>query len=230
MKLLALIPARGGSKGVVRKNLADLSGKPLIAWTIESAVACRAQGILARVVVSTDDPEIAEVSAGYGAEVPFLRPAALADDTAKTADVVMHALDFFAAIGEVFDAVVLLQPTSPLRTQEDILLATELFVGRKAESLISVSPEPRFNPLILYGRDGEFAVPLDSRHNQGVRRQDLPAFYVRNGAIYLTRTGFLRQTKLLISPQPLLYEMPRERSANIDAPADLEWVRCVLAK
>ena len=96
--------------------------------------------------------------------------------------------------------------------------------------MISVSPEQQFNPLILYGRDGEFAVPLDSRHNQGVRRQDLPAFYVRNGAIYLTRTNYLRQNGLLISPQPLLYEMPRERSANIDAPADLEWVRCVLAK
>lgn len=230
MKVLALIPARGGSKGIVRKNLADLAGKPLIAWTILPAVACQAEGTLTRVVVSTDDPEIAEVSAGHGAEVPFLRPAALADDTAKTVDVVMHALDFFAATGEVFDAVMLLQPTSPLRTQEDIRLTAELFADRKAESLISVSPEPQYNPLILYGRDGDFAVPLDSRHNQGVRRQDLPAFYVRNGAIYLTRTNYLRQNGLLISPQPLLYEMPRERSANIDAPADLEWVRCVLAK
>ena len=230
MKLLALIPARGGSKGIVRKNLAELAGRPLIAWTIEPAVACQAEGILARVVVSTDDPEIAEVSAGYGAKVPFLRPAVLADDTAKTVDVVLHALDFFAATGEVFDAVMLLQPTSPLRTQEDIRLAAELFADRKAESLISVSPEPQYNPLILYGRDGDFAVPLDSRHNQGVRRQDLPAFYIRNGAIYLTRTAYLRQTKQLISQQPLLYEMPRERSVNIDAPADLEWVRCVLAK
>ena len=230
MKLLALIPARGGSKGIVRKNLAELAGRPLIAWTIEPAVACQAEGILARVVVSTDDSEIAEVSAGYGAKVPFLRPAVLADDTAKTVDVVLHALDFFAATGEVFDAVMLLQPTSPLRTQEDIRLAAELFADRKAESLISVSPEPQYNPLILYGRDGDFAVPLDRRHNQGVRRQDLPAFYIRNGAIYLTRTAFLRQTKLLISQQPLLYEMSRERSANIDSPADLEWVRCVLAK
>ena len=230
MKVLALIPARGGSKGIVRKNLAELAGKPMIAWTIEPAVACREQGILARVVVSTDDAEIAEVSARIGAEVPFLRPLALANDTAKTVDVVLHALDFFAATGELFDAVMLLQPTSPLRTQEDIRLATELFVGRNAESLISVSPEPQFNPLILYGRDGEFAVPLDSRHNQGVRRQELPAFYVRNGAIYLTRNTFLRQSRLLISPQPLLYEMPRERSANVDVLADLEWVRCILAK
>ena len=137
MKVLALIPARGGSKGIVRKNLAELAGRPLIAWTIVPAVACQAEGTLTRVVVSTDDPEIAEVSAGHGAEVPFLRPAALADDTAKTVDVVMHALDFFAASGEVFDAVMLLQPTSPLRTQEDIRRAAGLFADRKAEREIT---------------------------------------------------------------------------------------------
>ena len=108
MKVLALIPARGGSKGIVRKNLAELAGRPLIAWTIVPAVACQAEGTLTRVVVSTDDPEIAEVSAGHGAEVPFLRPAALADDSAKTVDVVLLAFVFFLGRGYVFDCVLVL--------------------------------------------------------------------------------------------------------------------------
>lgn len=230
MKILALIPARGGSKGIPRKNLADVAGRPLLEWTINPALQCLQAGVVSRVVLSTEDDEIAKVGAALGVEVPFLRPAEFAGDQAMTVDVVCHALEFFHQQGQPYDAVLLLQPTSPLRTAADIESAVRLFGSQQADSLISVCREDRFNPLILYHRRGNWAMPLDARHNQGIRRQDLEPVFLRNGAIYLTKTDYLFKQRRLLSERPLLFEMPSERSLNLDTMADLEQLRCILAK
>lgn len=230
MDILALIPARGGSKGILRKNLVEVAGRPLLEWTVKPALQCLKEGVVNRVVLSTEDDEIAKVGAALGVEVPFLRPAEFAGDQAMTVDVVCHALEFFHHQGQHFDAVLLLQPTSPLRTAEDIENAVCLFGSQQADSLISVCREDRFNPLILYHRQGKWAMPLDARHNQGVRRQDIEPVFLRNGAIYMTQVDYLLKQRRLISKIPLLFEMPPERSLNLDTMADLEKLRCILAK
>src|SRR5690554_6446866 len=136
-RILALIPARGGSKGLPRKNLRLLGGKPLIAWTIEEAVK---SGCFAEVAVSTDDNEIAAAAKDYGARVPFLRPAELARDDTKGIEVVLHAMDWYETNEWAFDLLMLLQPTSPLRTAEDIRAALGVFSEKQAAAVVSVCP------------------------------------------------------------------------------------------
>lgn len=230
MQVLALIPARGGSKGIPRKNLVDVAGKPLIAWTVESALRLFHAGILEDVVVSTEDAEIASVCKTLGAGVPFVRPPELADDRAKTVDVVLHALDVLESQGKYFDAVLLLQATAPLRQDEDILASLRIFAQHQADSLISVNAHPELSPLILYRHEGDFGLPFDPNHNKGVRRQDQSPVLVRNGAIYLTRVDYIKEHGRLIGDKPLLYVMPEDRSVNVDTLAELERVRCSLAK
>ena len=134
--ILGLIPARGGSKGLPRKNIRPLLGKPLIAWTIEQALASE---YLDRVVVSTDDEKIAEISRKYGAKVPFMRPKESAADEARRIDVVLHAIDWMEKNDNSYDLIMLLQPTSPLRTSEDIDKAIKLFISKKADSLFLIN-------------------------------------------------------------------------------------------
>lgn len=220
-RFLALIPARGGSKGVPRKNLVEVGGSPLIAWTIKPALALAEEGTVDAVLVSTDDEEIAKVSGSLGAEVPFLRPAEISSDTARTVDVVLHAIDFLERDGRIFDAVVVLQPTSPQRSAEDITNAVALFAAAGEASLISAY-EAEFRGDYLYYRNGDAAEALSRHHAAGTRRQDSPSVYVRNGAIYVTAVRHLREKRSLISERPLLLQMPRERSINIDRPEDLE--------
>ncbi|WP_135553130.1 acylneuraminate cytidylyltransferase family protein [Paenibacillus cymbidii] len=229
-RILAVIPARGGSKGIPRKNIADVCGKPLIAYTIEPALAAHAAGLLKEVVVSTDDAEIAAVARCFGAAVPFLRPAGLAGDKARSAGVLLHALDWFACGGgDRFDAVLLLQPTCPLRTLADIEAALQLWpAGRPgAESLISVYREDYATELVMYRRDG---TPLHPAHNRGVRRQEQQPVYVRNGALYVTAAHYLRRTGWIVSDRPLLHEMPKRRSLNIDTEEDLAFARQLLCE
>lgn len=225
MKVLALILARGGSKGVPRKNLADVDGKPLIYYTIEPAVRLWRQGILADVVVTTEDSEIANVAKSYKARVPFSRPIELATDQVKSIHAILHAIKFLENKGSRFEAVLGLQPTSPLRTAEDIVNSLEAFEKYNAASLISVYMDNTYNPQVLYYKDGLYGVPMEEGHCQGTRRQDQPPVYVRNGAIYLARVSSIRKHKSMISDKPLLYEMPKERSLNVDTSADLDAVR-----
>ena len=210
--LLALIPARGGSKGVPRKNVMPIAGQPLIGWTIDAALA---SGVFNRVVVSTEDAEIAEAARDCGAEVPFMRPASLAADDTPGIAPVLHAL------GELpsFDAVVLLQPTSPLRSGEDIAGIVALASSSGARSVVSVS-EPDAHPQWTYrmGADGVLAAwepPAGA-----TRRQDLEAAYALNGAMYYAECDFVRETGALVGPGTIGYPMPAERSIDIDTPLD----------
>lgn len=225
-RIYALIPARGGSKGIPRKNLKPLAGQPLIAWTILPALR---SGCFGRVLVSTDDEEIAATSRQLGAEVPFLRPPELASDTARSADVVLHALDWLRAhdLGEP-DVLVILQPTSPLRTETDLQAALALVRSREAVAVASVSPAPH-PPAWLrrINAQGELEewLPAAAVH----RRQDADALYQLNGALYAIRPARFRQDRTFLPPGTQAYVMPAERSLDIDTPWDFHLAELLLS-
>ena len=221
---LALVVARGGSASIPRKNLALLAGKPLIAWTIEAALRCKA---IDRVVVSTDDEEIAAVAHEHGAETPFMRPPELARDDTPTMPVVLHALHQLNTEGYVPDAVVLLQPTSPLRTSEDIAAAIALAHERSADSVVSVSPTPS-HPHLAKRVTADGRLEDFMAHPPVVRRQELEPVYALNGAIYLTRLEILLEKQTFYGPKTYAYVMPPERSIDVDTPWDLHLCDLVL--
>lgn len=227
-KRIGLIPARGGSKGIPHKNIYDLNGKPLIAYSIEAGLRAKDAGYLDRVVVSTDDEEIAQISSDFGAEVPFIRPAELAADKSKSVDCMIHAVQFYKERDIEFDTMVLLQPTSPLRTVEDIINAINIYENEKVESLISCYREESINEYNVYYIDGNMGLPLRKEHNLGKRRQDIPTLYARNGAIFITDVNYMLESKLVISDSPAIYVMPKERSVNIDTMSDMYVAKCVL--
>jgi CMP-N-acetylneuraminic acid synthetase len=217
---LGLIPARGGSKRVPRKNLLPVAGKPLLAWTIDAALSA---DCLDRLILSTDDEEIAKLGHRYGAEVPFKRPPELASDMASGHDVVMHAIRALADQGESFDFVVVLQPTSPLRTHLDIDAAIDLLLAKNARAVVSVCQTdhpPEWSntlPDDLCMRD--FFRP----GIRGLRSQDLPTSYRLNGAIYIYDCGqLLRGETEDMDRSTYAYIMPRERSVDIDEAIDLD--------
>jgi CMP-N-acetylneuraminic acid synthetase len=225
MATLAVIPARGGSKGLPGKNIRDLAGKPLIAYTIEAALNA---DFIDRVVVSTDDTKIAEVAVKYCAEVPFLRPAELASDTAGSVDVVIHTLDFYRSKGTIFENIILLQPTSPLRDTNDIKGAFELYRGNKCDSVISVC-EAMVHPLLLrtIGHEGcmkEFVEQKDKH----LRRQDMEKVYQLNGAIYITAADKLIASHSFYGDANLPYIMSQENSIDIDCALDLQLAELIL--
>ncbi len=219
--ILGLIPARGGSKGLPRKNIRPLLGKPLITWTIEQALASK---YLDRVVVTTDDKEIAEVSKKYGAEVPFMRPKELAEDNTKGIDVVLHALNWLKENDKQkqYDLIMLLQPTSPLRKSEDIDKAIELLFLKEEKSIVSVC-EVDHHPLWAN------TLPEDGCMKDFIRqeimnknRQELPVFYRLNGAIYLAYCNYIKKQKSFFGEKTFAYIMPKERSVDIDDKIDLK--------
>ena len=212
MKTLALIPARGGSKGIPRKNVKLIAGKPLIVWTIEAAL--RSSG-LASVVVSTDDMEIADVARQAGAQVPFMRPTALAQDTTPGLDPVVHALSQLPQ----YDSMLLLQPTSPLRTTNDIDACLQLATERRARSVVSVS-EPETHPYWTYRLSEKQTLERLVDTAPVARRQDLPPVFAVNGALYFAETDWLRSSNSLVGAETLAYVMPRERSFDLDTPLD----------
>lgn len=222
--VLAIIPARGGSKRLPRKNVLALAGKPLIAWTIESAVSSK---LIDRVVVSTDDDEIANVSTEYGASVPFLRPEHLASDTATSNDVILHALD---ALDEEFDIVVLLQPTSPLRKQFHIDEALELLISKAGEGIISVTA-CEHSPLWAntLPSDGEMDGFLDALSNR--RSQELPQYYRLNGAIYCFNVGSIRRNEgIFFGKSVFSYVLPSECSVDIDSEYDFDFATFLIER
>ena len=223
-KYLGLIPARGGSKGIPHKNIYPLNNKPLISYTIEAGLYAKEHNVLDKVVVTTEDEEIARVSLQFGAEVPFLRPYELATDNSKSIDCMIHAIKWYEERGEKYDAVVLLQPTSPLRTGQDIIDSITLFEKMNKESLVSCYMEESISEYNSYHLDGDVGVPLVEDHNKGMRRQDIPNLYVRNGAIFITSTEYLLNKQLVIADSPIVYVMPKNRSANIDTQFDMDMV------
>lgn len=183
LKVLALIPARGGSKGIKNKNIINLCGKPLISYTIDTAKSSK---YIDDIIVSTDNEKIAKVSRRYGAEVPFMRPDVLAQDKSKTIDAVIHALETLKSINRCYDILVLLQPTQPLRTTEDIDNALEHFIKNNKESLVSVS-EVNDHPILIRSIDENNRLVPILTQNSTIRRQDMPKYYRVDGCIYINK-------------------------------------------
>lgn len=227
MEILGVIPARGGSKGIPRKNLASLGGRPLIAHTCDAARESRR---LTRVVVSTDDEDIAAAARCLGVEVPFLRPAALGADDTPMLDVLLDLLSTFERGGYRPDAIVLLQPTSPFRRAQHIDAAIELLISSRADSVVSVVAVPhQFTPSSLMRLDGDRLVPADAAPGP-MRRQDKPALFARNGpAVVAARTPLLLEQHVLYGPDTRALVMSREDSLDVDDGFDLEMAELLLA-
>lgn len=215
MRVLGLVPARGGSKGVPRKNVRPLGGRPLIAWSIAAGLAAAR---VDHVVASTDDDEIAAVAAACGAQV-VRRPPELADDGAPMLPVVRHALATLAAAGLEFDALTLLQPTCPFRTAADIDASVDRLAQGDVDGVIGVYRVYDDHPARMYRVANDRLTPLDPAYD-GVNRQDLPAVYKRNGAVYTLSLAATARENTLFVRNCAPFEMPRERSVNIDEPLD----------
>lgn len=226
-KILGIIPARGGSKGLPGKNILPLLGKPLILWTIEQAFLSR---YLDKIIVSTEDEEIAEIVKKNGAEVPFIRPVELATDHAKGIDVVIHAIDWFETNKNYFDMVMLLQPTSPLRTSQDIDNAVECLFLKKAKGVVSICetehPPLWSNSLPADGCMKDFLRPEILNKN----RQEIQVFYRINGAIYLADCNYLKSQKSFFGKETYAYVMPKERSIDIDTDIDFKFAEFLLQR
>lgn len=219
MAVIGLIPARGGSKGIPGKNIALCAGKPLLNYTAEAALAAEA---LDRVILSTDDQAIAEVGLAAGVEVPFLRPTDIASDHATSLSVMVHALDWLESNGEEVDAIVLLQPTSPLRNATHIDSAIEHFRASHAETLVSVVEVPhRFHPQSIMQLEAGRLRPLQKAETMVLRRQDLPVLYARNGPAILIMTAQQIRTGNLYGENTVPFAMTSQDSLDIDTPEDL---------
>ncbi|MDF2803979.1 MAG: acylneuraminate cytidylyltransferase [Anaerocolumna sp.] len=217
MKNLAIIPARSGSKGLENKNIKLLNGRPLLTYSIEAA---KKSGLFDEIIVSTDSEEYAKIAKEWGASVPFLRSGKLASDTASSWDVVKDTIRRYQEIGIEFDTVALLQPTSPLRTAEDIIHGYEKMKKENANTIVAVS-EMDHSPLWTntLPEDGS----LTNFINQGiinVPRQSLPTYYQINGALYIIKTGYLMSTENIYSDKSFATIMVKEHSIDIDDKMD----------
>lgn len=221
MKYLIIIPARGGSKGIPKKNIVSLKGSPLIQYTIDAALRVVTDRHDIHAIVSTDDVEIKKVALRSGIEVPFMRPQIISGDHSSSVDYILHAIKFYSQQNIDIENIVVLQPTSPLRRSLDILNAIELFNNNNSDSLISVYEEHTLNDKIFYQKNGDYGSPVNKEHNAGLRRQSDNAFLVRNGAIYISSVNFLKESGKIVSNKPLIYIMPKYRSVNIDTRDDL---------
>lgn len=215
--MLAVIPARGGSKGLPGKNIKELTGKPLIAYTIKAAID---SNIFTKVIVSTDSREIADIAVSYGAEIPFLRPKEIAGDLTSSDDVILHALQYYQKQGIIYDEVCKLQPTSPLRNSGHLKESYKLFNEKKADFLVSVC-ECEHSPLWA-GTIGE-DLRLDNFISDDVKRacrQELPTYYRLNGAIYMGKTLCFYESKSFLGKNSVAYIMSQEDSIDIDSELD----------
>jgi CMP-N-acetylneuraminic acid synthetase len=219
MKVLGLIMARGGSKGVPRKNIRPLNGKTLIEYAAENALQAET---LSRVILSTEDDKIAEIGRNCGLEVPFMRPPELALDTTPSLPVVRHAILKLEAAGDFYDAVCLLQPTNPLRRAADIDACVALFIESKADSVVSVLRVPHeYNPKWVFWKNGGGKMSLSTGDTEIIpRRQDLPPAFHRDGSVYVTRSEIIINQRSLYGKNLLGYEISPEFSANIDTEDD----------
>jgi CMP-N,N'-diacetyllegionaminic acid synthase len=219
MKILSIIPARGGSKGIPGKNIKLLNGKPLLQYTAEIAMESQ---YLTAVILTSDDTEIIKVAKSLGIQVPFLRPEELAQDTTPTIDVIIHALRWYENQAVFFDAVCLLQVTSPFRTVEFLDKAIEKFITSGCDSLVSVQKVPHeYNPHWTFELNPEGNLKISTGEDQIInRRQELPDAYHRDGSIYVMKTEVLLQQHSLYGKSISFIESPPEFYVNIDTVAD----------
>lgn len=215
-KIIAIIPARGGSKGLPGKNIKELCGKPLIAWTVEAGL--RSQYI-DEVVVSTDTQEIASIALKYGASVPFYRPADLSSDTSTSFDVVKHALSYYKKeLNKEFDYIVMLEPTSPLRDTLDIDSAIEqLLSNDQASSIVGICKTESQNPAFLAKKNNDnFLVGYENKDMRVMRRQEINEVYFFEGSVYISDVKTLLTRKTFYHEYTLGYEVPKWKSPEID--------------
>lgn len=212
--ILAVIPARGGSKGLPGKNIKKLCGKPLIAWSIEQAKNSK---YLDKIIVSTDDKNIAEVAKEHGAEVPFLRPAKLANDLTPTVDVLVHLINYLESRKVIFDALMLLEPTSPLRDVKDIDNSIIELFDSNADSVVSVSEVQSTHPnfLVKIDSNNDFIIPY-IKNFKVKRRQDLEKLYFFEGSVYIAKISIIKQKKTFYTDKTIAHIMPKWKSFEID--------------
>lgn len=227
-KILAIIPARGGSKGIPNKNIVELCGKPLIHYTIRESIQVER---FDRIFVSTDSQEIKKISEDHGLEVPFLRPNALASDFSLSIDTVFHVLaELKRNLNEHYEYVCLLQPTSPLRTKIDIENCLDLAISSQNDSVVSVTlldePHPYKMKIIQNGH----LFPFIPGSESSVPRQQLPEVYILNGAIYIAKVSILEKYKSFFSESTIPYIMPQNVSVNINSYLDLELCRILMCE
>ncbi len=220
-KILAIITARGGSKGIPRKNIKDLGGKPLIAYTIEVSKHSK---YITNLIVSTDDQEIADICKKYGVDVPFLRPKELALDTTKHLPVLQHAVKFMEQkLGMVYDYIVILQPTSPFRVVSDIDECIEKIILTNADSALSMVEVDENHPMKMKKIVDGKILPFSDKEPEGVRRQDLPLAYKRSGAVYVVKRDNIVEKDVLFGEDLVATVVPIERSIDIDN--ELDWIK-----
>ena len=223
MKVLAVIPARGGSKGLPGKNIRFLDGKPLICYAVDTARSVVAD---IDICVSTDSLDIKQTVENYGLKVPFLRPSVLATDTATTNDVLLHALHFYEQMGRKYDAILLLQPTSPLRTDQQIKEAIEVF-HNEVDMVMGVKMSHAAAVMCHENEQGMLEVTLS---NKATRRQDVKTYYEVNGAVYIINVKSLKEKSLPNFEKRVKYVMPAENSIDIDTLFDFEMAEFILSK
>lgn len=223
--ILALIPARGGSKRLPRKNVLPFMGKPLISWTIDAALKSK---YIDRVVVSTEDNEIADIAQEYGAEVPFIRPKEIATDEATTIDVALHTISTLIKLGHNYDLILLLQPTSPLRSAEDINKIIELLDTSNSDCVISVC-EAEHSP--LWSNTLPESKSLSGFLKKEIlnkRSQDLDKYYRLNGSMYLCKINrLMAENTFFIKDKSIAYEMTQESSVDIDTHLDFIYAEVI---
>lgn len=224
---LAIIPARGGSKGLLGKNIKELCGKPLIAWSIESGLKSK---YLDEVIVTTDSKDIADIAKQYGASVPFLRPDVLANDTATSFDAIKHTIEFYKnEMKKEFDYIVLLEPTSPLREARDIDIAIEQLFNSNADSIVGICKTEDQNPAFLvFKNEKDFISGYENHDMKVLRRQDIKDVYFFEGTIYISKTDVLLNKKTFYHENTIGYVVPKYKSLEIDDIDDFIMVEAIM--
>jgi CMP-N,N'-diacetyllegionaminic acid synthase len=224
--VLALIPARGGSKGLPGKNIKVINGKPLVAWSIECALKSK---YIDKVIVSTDSNKIASISKKFKAEVPFLRPKELSTDKASSMDVIFHCVDWLEQKKKIYDLIVLLEPTSPLRDAEDIDKAIELLLKeKKAESIVGVCKVESAHPDFLVKLEKDFLRPYKENKFKTTRRQDISDLYFFEGSLYISYIKSLKKHKTFYHKNTLSYVVPKWKSFELDDIIDFYIIEALL--
>lgn len=219
-RILALITARGGSKGIPGKNIKPLGGKPLINWTIDAA---KSSEYIDRLIISTDSEDIAQIAQNAGCEVPFIRPAELATDKSTSMDAIMHAL---SSVGDNYDYLLLLQPTSPFRKVEHINAIIQQGIDTKSKMTVSVT-ESKKHPAFMFSQEnGVLASVVKNEQHQ--RRQDMPKVYEHNGALYFSEIPYLKMVKSYNCQDVRAFEMGLIDSIDLDSPMDWLYAECIL--
>lgn len=227
--VVAIIPARGGSKGLPGKNIKELCGKPLVAWPIHAA---KSSLYVDKIIVSTDDPQIADIARREGAEVPFLRPEELAADDSTTISVIVHAINFLSEIGEIFEHCILLEPTSPLTESYDINRALELLesMRTKADSIVGVSEVVSAHPVfdVKINQRGLISSYVGDDFTGAVRRQDIEKLYFFEGSLYISDVKILLEKQTFYHSRTLPYIVPKWKSFEVDDMVDLICIEAIM--